>query len=63
MILHSRTIGPSLASAYPRYAEVFAEYERAAAKDMREAERIYAQLQDIAKAFWAGAEFASRGSQ
>lgn len=49
-----------LESIYPAYRDKMEEYNRAAERDGRKAESIFAEAQQIAKAFWAGAEYAER---
>lgn len=50
-----------LADVYPPYREKMEEYRRAASRDMRKAENLFAEDQEMAKAFWAGqGELAAR---
>lgn len=47
-----------LADVYRPFAEKMAEYRRVAARDMRAAELVFAEAQEIGRAFHAGAEYA-----
>ncbi|HVZ17095.1 MAG TPA: hypothetical protein VG897_08260 [Terriglobales bacterium] len=47
-----------LADLYTPFAEKMEEYRRVASKDMRAAERIFAEAQQMAQAWQAGAAYA-----
>lgn len=56
-ILDNHT-GPRLADVYPPFGEKMREFQRLAERDMRAAEKAFAEAQEMAKAFYAGVEFA-----
>jgi hypothetical protein len=50
-------VGTTLESVYTPFRDKMAEYRRVAERDGRKAEKVFAEAQEIAKAFWAGAEY------
>lgn len=58
MNAHIRNLGPSLTEAYPPFAEKLRQYGALLETDPEAAERVFAEAQTIAKAFYAGREFA-----
>lgn len=53
---------PRLADIYQPFAEKMDEYRRLATRDMRAAEHVFAEAQEMAKAFYAGVEFGRGGA-
>lgn len=56
-------VGPTLESIYPPFRDKMAEYRKVAERDGRAAELIFAEAQEIAKAFWAGVNHAQEAAQ
>lgn len=52
-----KTIGPALADLYPPFRRKMSEYERLAQSDERAAGAVFAQAQEIARAWQAGVEY------
>jgi len=50
-----------LADVYPPFAQKMEEYRRIAERDLRAAERVFAEAQEMARAWNAGAEYERLG--
>jgi len=51
---------PTLASVYPPFAAKMDEFRRLAERDVLAADKVFAEAQEMAKAFYAGIDFAGK---